>query len=167
MIRIIVIGSPGSGKSTLAKALSNHLNLPLVHLDKLFWRDNWQCVSNKEFDLLLSKEVIKPQWIIDGNYNRNIEQRLKLCDTVIYLDFNRVRCLINAVKRTVNNYGRTRSDMGDNCPERLDLEFLKFIWDFNKNNRKNYYKILNELSDKKVVILKNHKQVNEFLQGCI
>ena len=41
MKKIMIIGCCGSGKTTLAKKLSNKLNLPLIHLDKLNWRDNW------------------------------------------------------------------------------------------------------------------------------
>jgi hypothetical protein len=35
------------------------------------------------------------------------------------------------LRRTVVGYGRTRPDMPENCPERLDrgfLEFLAYIW---------------------------------------
>lgn len=34
--RILVIGSPGTGKSTFAKQLSQKMNIPVFHLDKLF-----------------------------------------------------------------------------------------------------------------------------------
>lgn len=41
MNRIIVIGSSGSGKSTLSRKLSKSLDLPVYHLDALFWKPNW------------------------------------------------------------------------------------------------------------------------------
>lgn len=39
MQRIVILGNggSGSGKSTLARALGEHLELSVVHLDKLFW----------------------------------------------------------------------------------------------------------------------------------
>ena len=76
MNRIIIIGNSGSGKSTLAKELAVRLNLPLIHLDKLFWRDNWQHISRDEFDDLLLSELKKERWIIDGNFGRTIPLRL-------------------------------------------------------------------------------------------
>jgi hypothetical protein len=48
--------------------------------------------------------------------------------------------------------------MGVNCPEKFDMEFLKWIWDFNKNNREKYYKILSKVRDKDVVIVHNRKE---------
>ena len=41
MQRIIIIGCGGAGKSTLARKLGEVLDLPVVHLDQLFWKPNW------------------------------------------------------------------------------------------------------------------------------
>ena len=60
--------------------------------------------------------------------------------------------LLGVLKRVIKGYGKTRSDMGGNCPERLDFEFLKFVWNFNQNNRERYLKLLSEQSDKNVII---------------
>ncbi len=164
--RIMVIGCCGCGKTTLSKKLASKLNLPLVHLDVLNWRDNWQPVSQGEFDRLLLGEVKKDKWVIDGNYHRTIPIRLKYCDTVIYMDYPRVVCLLGAIKRILKGYGKSRSDMGGNCPERLDMEFLRFIWNFNKNNRKNYLEMLEEAAGKKkVIVLHGRKECLRFLQS--
>lgn len=40
--RIVVVGCSGSGKSVLSRALSQHLHLPLVVLDDLFWLPQWR-----------------------------------------------------------------------------------------------------------------------------
>jgi hypothetical protein len=32
--------------------------------------------------------------------------------------------------RTLIGYGRTRLDLPEGCPERFDLEFLRYVWDF-------------------------------------
>jgi hypothetical protein len=37
--------------------------------------------------------------------------------------------------RAVASFGRVRSDMAEGCPERIDLEFLRYIWTFNAKQR--------------------------------
>lgn len=164
MKKIMVIGCCGSGKSTLSKKLAQKLNLPLVHLDMLNWCGNWECIPQQAFDDLLLAELQKEAWIIEGNYNRTIELRLQYCDTVIYLDYPRLTCLLGVLKRVIAYHGRTRSDMGGNCPEKFDLDFLKFVWNFNQNHREHYLKLLSEQTDKNVIILRNRKEGATFLK---
>lgn len=163
MQKIIIIGCCGSGKTTLAKDLAKKLDLPLIHLDKINWHGNWQTISKEEFDSILQEEVQKDKWIIDGNYNRTIPLRLKNCDTVIYLDFPIVLSLCGVMQRVMCNYGKTRDDMGGNCPERFDWEFIKFVLSFNRKHRKKYYSLLEAETDKNIIILRNRHQVKKFL----
>lgn len=164
MQRIIIIGSCGAGKSTLAIKLAQKLNLPLVHLDKLRFIGNWQERPREEFDKLLLAELEKPRWIIDGNYNRTIPLRMQHCDTVIFLDFPRLVCMWGVMKRVIKYHGRTRPDMGGECRERFDPEFMKYVWDFRKKHRKRYLEMLANATDKKVIILKNRRQVKKLLK---
>jgi len=41
MNKIAVIGSGGSGKSTFSRKLGNILNLPVYHLDTVYWNPGW------------------------------------------------------------------------------------------------------------------------------
>ena len=120
MERILIIGICGSGKSTLARQLGEKTGIPVVHLDALGWLPGWQERPKEEFDALLMEALQKPRWIIDGNYGRTIPLRLKYCDAVIWLDFNRFAALWGVVRRVASNRGRTRPDMGADCPERFD-----------------------------------------------
>lgn len=165
MERIMIIGCGGAGKSTLARQLGEKLNIPVVHLDKLFWHPGWVESSKEEIDEKIRIEMEKPQWIMDGNYNRTLPERLKCCDTVIYLDFSRVSSLLGVAKRIITTYGRVRPDMGEGCPERIDLDFLKWVWNFNKNKRENYYRLLNEAEGVETIVLKNRRMVRRFLNS--
>ncbi len=49
MKRVMVVGPSGVGKSTLARGLGKVLNLPVVHLDKLYWRPGWVEPPEEEF----------------------------------------------------------------------------------------------------------------------
>ena len=165
MERIIIIGCGGAGKSTLARKLGEKLNLPVVHLDKLFWKPGWVESSKDEIDAIIRREIDKPRWIMDGNYNRTLQMRAVRCDTVIYLDFSTFACMRGVLKRVTTTYGTVRPDMGEGCPERFDLDFLKWVWNFNKNKRGPYLKMLSELKDKQVIILKNRREVEKFLKS--
>ena len=166
MERIIIIGCGGSGKSTLARQLGEKLNLPVIHLDQIWWAPgNWQHLEREEFDRRLMQELEKPRWIMDGNFNRTIEARLEQCDTVIYLDMNRLVCLKSWLGRVIQNWGHARPDMAEGCKEWIDPEFAAWIWNFNKNNRKRYYELLEQQKEKKVLIFKNRRQVAKFLES--
>jgi adenylate kinase family enzyme len=163
MERIMIIGCGGSGKSTLARQLGEKLKLPVVHLDQLFWRPGWVSISKDEFDRVHEAALAEEKWIMDGNFDRTIPRRLERCDTVIYLDFSRFACLMGVLKRVLTTYGNVRPDMGEGCPERMDLDFLKWVWNFNKNKRERIYGLLKEAEGVQVIILKNRRMVKKFL----
>lgn len=164
MERILIIGCSGSGKSTLARALRERLGLPVVHLDQLWWREGWQHVTREEFDEQLEMALAMERWIIDGNYSRTIQQRLPKCDTIIYLDFSRWECLLGVTQRVLGSYGKVRPDMAEGCPERIDWVFIKFIWNFNKNNRVRNYTWLASAKHAEHIVLKSRKEVKAFLE---
>lgn len=165
MERILIIGCGGAGKSTLARQLGEKTGIPVVHLDKLYWRPGWQHVTREEFDEILDGVLVQDAWIMDGNFNNTIQKRIARCDTVIYLDFSRFACLMGVLKRILTTYGTVRPDMGEGCPERIDLDFLKWVWSFNKKKREKYYRLLNETEGIEKIVLKNRRAVNRFLQS--
>ncbi len=165
MKRILVIGGNGSGKTTFSKKLAEKLDIPLVHLDKLNWCGNWEVVPKDRFDRLLQNELDKESWILDGNYNRTIPHRIKFCDTVFYFDFSTVKCLYGVTKRVIQNFGKTRPDMGGNCPEKFDMAFYKNILTFNKKHRKAYYKLLSDADGINVIVFKNRQQSEIYLNN--
>ena len=164
MKKVLIIGCPGSGKTTLAKALSEKTGLPLIHLDKIQWTGDWECIRGEDFDRILIEKMQAPEWIIDGNYNRTIPMRLKECDTVIYLDYPTRVSFCGALKRVISNYGKVRDDMGGNCRERFDPTFLWFIMTFNMKNRRRYHKLLDSAEDKNIIILRSRKEADKFMQ---
>lgn len=168
MNRILIIGNAGSGKTTFAKALAEKTQLPLIHLDKLFWCGEWEHLSRDEFDAVLQVELEKNEWIIDGNFGRTLPHRLKYCDTVFYFDLPTITCLWGSTVRVIKNYGKTRDDMGGNCPEYFDkqkVSLYKAIFSFKRNHRKKYRKFLGEQKDKNIVIFKSRKQAMLYLKN--
>lgn len=165
MNKVIVIGNCGSGKSTFSVALAKATGLPLVHLDKLGWRRNFERVPKDEFDKILSEELEKDKWIIDGNYNRTIKQRLDKCDTVFYFDLPTYVCLYSVIKRYFKYRNSARPDMAENCKDKFDLNFYLFICTYKINHGKRIKALLdNAKSDGvDVIIFKSRKQVNKYI----
>ena len=130
MQRIAILGCSGGGKSTLARALSRTLDLPLIHLDALYWLPGWVERDQAEFRGLLTEVVAGERWVIDGNYTRTLDLRLPRADTIVVIDRPRLLCLWRVVWRWLTHLGRTRADMGADCPEKVDWEFIRFIWTY-------------------------------------
>ncbi len=165
MKRVIVIGCPGAGKTTLAIKLGQKTGLPVVHLDSLFWLPGWTQRPREEFDRLLMEELQKDAWIVDGNYGRTMPLRMEACDTVVCLDSPTIVCILGVIKRVITNHGKTRVDMGKDCPERFDWEFLKFVWNFRKNERKKLLRAMEDNRHKEIIVLKNRRQVKKYLNS--
>lgn len=83
--RIMIFGIAGSGKSTFSLTLARILDLPVEHLDRYFFIDNWAERDYDEFLKIQSTLVEKERWIIDGNSTRSLEMRYKRSDHVLYL----------------------------------------------------------------------------------
>ena len=164
MERIMIVGCGGAGKSTLARQLGEKLGLPVVHLDKLFWHSGWVESTKEEIDGKIMLELQKERWIIDGNYMRTMPIRMAHCDTVIFLDFNRVSCVWSILKRYLTNIGKVRPDMAEGCPEKIDWEFFVWVWNFNKTKRERIYRMLKEAEGIETIVLKNRRAVKKFLE---
>ena len=102
---------------------------------------------------------------VKAGRSRTIEMRLQRCDTIIYLDFDRWQCLQGVIHRVIRNYGKNRPDMGGNCKERFDWDFMKYIWNFNEQNRIRNYTWIASAKHAKAIVLKNRKEVKRFLEN--
>ena len=135
MRKVLVIGSPGAGKSTFARRLGEITRLHVVHLDRHFWNSGWVETPRDEWSERVAELLKGDSWIIDGNYSGTMNMRLAACDTVIFLDMPRLLCTWRVLKRRLQYNGRTRPDLPPGCPERFDLEFLFWTWNYPERSR--------------------------------
>lgn len=165
MDRVIVIGCSGSGKSTLSQKLHRILQLPIIHLDRYYWQANWQATEQEAWDQKVTEFALTDRWIIDGNYSRTLDIRIERADVIVFLDMPRWLCMYRIVKRRIQYHGRTRPDLNKDCPEKLDIGFLKWVWDYRKRNRvKTLEKLKQVKQHQKVVIIRNKKQLEELVE---
>jgi len=165
----MILGSSGSGKSTMAQRLGECTGLPVVHLDSISWQPGWVEAPKDEFAEKLREIVRGEAWIIDGNYRKwALNARLERADTVIFLDFSRYTCLFRAIRRWIKYYGQTRPDMGEGCPEKIDMWLIKWIWGYPKRARGSTLEWLAEIQPpKRVYILKGNRAVKKFLNDMM
>jgi adenylate kinase family enzyme len=167
MKRIAIIGSPGSGKSTLARKLGEISGLPVFHLDRLFWNPGWVQSPKPVWIALQSALVAQDSWIIDGNYGATLHIRAAAADTIIFLDFPRYLCLGRAVKRVWQYRGSIRPDMAPGCPEKIDREFLHYIWRFPVDERPQILSQLRLASERgaSVIQLTRSQQMTQYIKS--
>jgi adenylate kinase family enzyme len=165
MKRVLVIGSGGSGKSTLARRLSELLKIDVKHLDRLYWQPGWQEPTKEEWLERVKELTSDDSWIMDGNYGGTLDVRIQRCDTIVFLDLPRTLCLWRIFKRRLLYRNRSRPDMTEGCPEKIDLEFVSWVWNYSRRSRPKVVQLLREHSEtKQIVWLRSKAEIRKFLR---
>jgi Adenylate kinase and related kinases len=131
--RVLIIGCSGSGKSTLAQRLSERFNLRYISMDRdLFWLSGWQMRPRPEIVERLRSFVAESRWIMDGTSPGTLALRLPRSQLVIWMRPPRLVSLYGVISRWLRYRGRTRPEMAEGCPEKIDLDFLAYVWNFER-----------------------------------
>jgi adenylate kinase family enzyme len=170
--RIVIVGSSGAGKSTLARDLGQRLNLPVIHLDKYYWKPGWVGTPTPIWQEKVNELTQGEKWIIDGNYRDTLDVRLQAADTVVFLDLPRWLCAYQAIKRRIKYRHKPRPDMAPGCQETLfkpDFpEFLVRIWDYPNRAKPDVEKRLLELEPQtRIIRLPSHNETAKFLEDPV
>ena len=159
MKKIIVIGCPGSGKSTFSRALRSKMDIPLHHLDMMYWNADKTIAERSVFLERLSHILRESKWIIDGNYSSTLETRLAACDTVFFLDFALEICLSGIKER----FGKPRDDMPWIETDE-DTEFIENIKNYNAQQRPRVMELLEKYEDgREIFVFKSRDEADDFL----
>ena len=159
MKKVIIIGCPGSGKTTFAKKLHEATGLPLYHLDAIWHKPDKTHISREEFDARIQEIFAEDSWIIDGNYSRTIEMRLRECDTVFLFDLPTDVCLQGATERL----GKGRYDMPW-IENELNPNFRREIEEFKDKKLPEIYSLLEKYRrEKKIIVFKTREKAEQFL----
>ena len=156
--RVLILGCPGSGKSTFARALAARTGLPLIHLDSVWWRADGSHISRDEFDRALSELLAGEKWIMDGDYSRTYEVRLRAADTVIFLDYPEDVCMAGIVGRL----GEERPDMPW-TESALDPELVAMVKNYARDNRPVLLDLLRRYADRQVLVFTDRTRADRWL----
>ena len=166
MQRIAIVGCSGGGKSTLARELGAALNLPIIHLDALFWKPGWTEGDPDEFREAVEVAVAAEHWICEGNFIAASTVRFQRADTIIWIELPMLLCLWRAFWRAIADFGVTRADLAPGCPEKIDLEFYRYIWRWNRLTRPRMRLAIEALAPQAQLIrIRNDRQKTLLLQG--
>jgi len=135
MKRIMIIGASGAGKSTLARWLGQSLNLPVVHIDSMYFTQGWVERPREETLVMIREATQAPEWVFEGNCSTSFDERAELSDLIVVLELGKVRRLMRTLWRSLRYYGRTRPEMARGCPERFDFEFISWVWNYDTHSR--------------------------------
>ncbi|MGH3679019.1 MAG: topology modulation protein [Natronosporangium sp.] len=131
MERIAILGCGGSGKSMLARQLGATLDLPVTHLDTVYYDQDWNPLPQEEFAARQEKLVAEPAWIIEGNYASTLPIRLAASDTVIFLDLPALTCLWGILQRRWRYWGGQHREVG--VYDRIRWSFIVYTWRYRRD----------------------------------
>lgn len=168
-MKISIMGYSGSGKSTLCRRLAEKYRLPALHLDQVQFLPGWKERSEEEQRRIVSAFLNDNPagWVIDGNCSRLCyERRIGESDVIILLLFGRLRCLCRCFRRYLTYQVRSRPDMTEGCAEKLDAEFVRWILrDGRTKSMADRYRELQQAFPDKAVVLRNQRQINEYMKN--
>ncbi len=128
MKKVLVLGPPGAGKSKLAKKLSESFNLPLIVLDEIYWRPNWQPMDILSFRKRCLELASKERWVMDGNFGVSFDERFSHADTVIYLQPSVWLCMLRQILRALKLLPGISRPAG--CKERFNSQLFWYTLKF-------------------------------------
>lgn len=165
-MKISILGYSGAGKSTLARRLGELYGAPVLHLDMVQFKPNWEERERSEKERIVADFLdANSSWVIDGTYSGlHFDRRLDESDLIIMLLFNRFTCFKRVLSRYRKFKGKTRPDMADGCAEKLDLEFARWVLlDGRTKKKRKKFKRAALAFPEKTAIIRNQRQLDNLL----
>lgn len=135
----------------------------LYYLDMIWHKPDGTNISREEFDEKLRSIMSRDSWIIDGNYQRTLETRIKACDTVFLFDLPTETCIEGALSRI----GKRREDMPW-FENELDPQFRQWIESFRENQLPEIYRLLEKYKNgRQIVVFRTREQADKFIEKLV
>ncbi len=167
MKRVAVVGCPGAGKSTFCRKLANKVELPIIHLDTYYLDSRYPYYYAQDlnaWETKVAELVTAEQWIMDGNFGSTFKMRFARADTVIVLDYPRYLCMWRIFIRYFKVRKQPRQEVPANWKEKLDLQFIRYVWKFKKQSRHKIFDAL-KATGADFIVFKRPEDAQKYLQG--
>ena len=162
--RIMIFGPPGAGKTTFAYKLHKKIWLPLHHLDKYFFTSCWIQRDKEDFLAIQKGLVDHEHWLIDGNSVSSLEMRWERADLVLYFNPGKLLCLSRLPLRYFQDR-RHLDDRAENCPERISLDLITYLWGFDKRVRAKIVLLSNKYPDATFIEISDAHTAKDMLEA--
>lgn len=158
-MKIAILGYAGSGKSHVSSYLSEHKNIPALHLDAVKYDKEWKPIDNEIVLPIVKDFMDQKDWIIDGFYDYlYLEKRIEDADKIILLLLPRLTCLKRVLKRT-------KKRKAEGYKNDTNLWFISFVlWGCRSKERQKRYQDIIQHYAHKVVVLKSQKEIDTYLE---
>lgn len=162
MKRVAILGAGGSGKSHVARELGRILNIPVTHLDAVYFDDGWSPLPMEDFAAAQRTLVAQPQWIIDGNYNTTLPIRLAAADTVVLMDVPTLAALRGIIWRQLRHGAGHK---GNGIHNRITWDVITYVATYRRRMRPRVLaKIALFAPHANVALLANRRQTRHWLK---
>jgi adenylate kinase family enzyme len=161
--RVAVIGCGGAGKTTLARALGAALGVEVVHGDFLGRRGD-ERAQGEEWARLEAEVLAREAWVLDAMRLSTLDRRLVAADTAVFLDLPRRTCLLGVLRRRLRHRGAV--DAATGVADRVNVEFLRWIWHFPHDDRPRLLAALDRAAaTTDVVTLRSWREADRFVES--
>ena len=166
MKRITIIGNTGSGKSTLAEKLGKILNIPVYHLDSIYWKPGWLKEDTDALTEQVRRITETEEWIIEGNYRGTMADRFERSDLILFLNIPLAQCIKNIKIRDKSGLFTGMPNGKPNYDPQNPNQVLQDLIGLAETYDRRYAEV-NKLLGKhktKVVELKSRQEISRFIK---
>jgi adenylate kinase family enzyme len=166
--RWLLLGPGGAGKTTLAGELSKALGLPVIYLDRHYWKPGWVEPTHAEWDQHVTELAGGDEWIMDGNYSRTLHLRIPRAEAAILLDPSVIQCLWGVLQRGLFGRGQGRPDLADGCDEQIpSMRFLHWVATYRRRSRPKVVRMLRAAPHVRLFHLRSRSQARDFVNELV